>query len=123
VGVLHLTAAWGVRRAQTRYNKWYEYSTGSGVPSMRGDGRVLRRERRRERRHAEELAEAIEAVTNTQVPPLTRCAPRAAASTTLPLPLPAAALTVPESWAVAYSDDKVANRDTKIWHLVIENGY
>jgi hypothetical protein len=22
-----------------------------------------------------------------------------------------------------YSDEKVANRDTKVWHLVIENGY
>jgi hypothetical protein len=25
--------------------------------------------------------------------------------------------------ARAYSDEKVANRDTKVWHLVIENGY
>jgi hypothetical protein len=23
----------------------------------------------------------------------------------------------------AYSDEKVANRDTKVWHFVIENGY
>ena len=22
-----------------------------------------------------------------------------------------------------YSDEKVANRDTKVWHMVIENGY
>jgi hypothetical protein len=28
------------------------------------------------------------------------------------------------AWArMGYSDEKVANRDTKIWHLVIENGY
>jgi hypothetical protein len=30
---------------------------------------------------------------------------------------------VPEYLQVRYSDEKVANRDTKIWHLVIENGY
>ena len=24
---------------------------------------------------------------------------------------------------VAYSDEKVANRDIRVWHFVIENGY
>jgi hypothetical protein len=33
---------------------------------------------------------------------------------------PRAPLTATGAW---YSDEKVANRDIRIWHLVIENGY
>ena len=53
------------RWEQTRYNKWYEYA--SGTPSVRGDGRLKRRERRRERKHAQELTDAVTAVTDPQV--------------------------------------------------------
>jgi hypothetical protein len=29
----------------------------------------------------------------------------------------------PGLFAVCYSDQKVANREIRVWHLVVENGY
>jgi hypothetical protein len=37
-------------------------------------------------------------------------------------PLPAPPFT-PADASPAYSDEKVAIRDIRVWHLVIENGY
>jgi hypothetical protein len=37
--------------------------------------------------------------------------------------LSALVLSEQVSLLLPYSDEKVANRDTKVWHFVIENGY